>query len=452
MSLILSKEKAYNKLNSKVVNLNSNQLCKYLHEVYDLTLKISSFLKKDEFTGFEKQSSMIYLPKKNLNKNEINPLLWELGHISYFYDYHCLRYLIDDYQIMIPDSEIYNSFVTNRKTRFKFRDHSKKVIFHYYEYIYFTLNNYITNNILNEKTTYLILLSILHNHMHIESFLFSRKIIGFKKLITSKFKTIDINKDIEFIFINGGKFEQGTYEGENLLCFDNEKPRFSTKINDFLVSNILVTEKLVEKFILGNGYKKEDYWCDNGWRWINENKITLPLYWKKMGDNLVIKNHKFHQIVIGNNPASHLNWYEAKAICKWLGGRLPTESEWEYLATNGGTTKLPWGNNWKENVANIEYSGDVCDVSSFSSGDNKWGVRQLIGNLWEWCEEPIYPYDGFVMDSIYREMSYPFFGQKKILRGGSWAVPKILINSKYRNAQMPDTRIQFTGIRVVRDI
>ena len=41
------------------------------------------------------------------------------------------------------------------------------------------------------------------------------------------------------------------------------------------------------------------------------------------------------------------------------------------------------------------------------------GIHQLIGNAWEWCQEAIYPYDGFVIDPVYREMSYPFFGYKK---------------------------------------
>ena len=48
------------------------------------------------------------------------------------------------------------------------------------------------------------------------------------------------------------------------------------------------------------------------------------------------------------------------------------------------------------------------------------GVYGLYGNYWEWCEDPIYPYDGFVIDPVYREMSYPFFGFKKICRGGVW--------------------------------
>ena len=147
------------------------------------------------------------------------------------------------------------------------------------------------------------------------------------------------------------------------------------------------------------------------------------------------------------------SWYEANAFCKWLGGRLPTESEWEYVATNNGTTKYPSGNT---KIGNLDYYiGDVVPISSYPAGDtfhktdkNERGIIQLLGNVWEWCEDVFYPYDGFTIDPIYREFSYPFFGYKKILRGGSWAVPHILINSKYRNAQAPDCQYQYTVLEL----
>ena len=71
-----------------------------------------------------------------------------------------------------------------------------------------------------------------------------------------------------------------------------------------------------------------------------------------------------------------------------------------------------------------------------------------MGNIWEWCEEVFYPYPNFTIDYIYREMSYPFFGEKKICRGGCFCVNDYLINPKYRNAQDPGCQIQYIGFRV----
>jgi iron(II)-dependent oxidoreductase len=212
---------------------------------------------------------------------------------------------------------------------------------------------------------------------------------------------------------------------------------------------MLVTEGMVLQFINNGGYLNDDFWSINGKTWRDKNKITMPMYWF-YEDEIYVREFDLTRKIKPNYPVCHVSWYEAEAICKWLGGRLPTESEWEYMATNGGITKFPWGNEWEDNVGNLNYSGGLCNVDEHKEGANDQGVIQLIGNVWEWCQESIYPYDGYKIDPVYREFSYPFFGFKKVLRGGSWAVQDILINPKYRNAQMPDIRMQFTGIRIVR--
>ena len=133
-----------------------------------------------------------------------------------------------------------------------------------------------------------------------------------------------------------------------------------------------------------------------------------------------------------NHPVN-VTWYEAKAYCNFYGLKMITESEWEYLADN-----------------NIN---SICDYTESKSVNeeknvNRFGVYGLYGNYWEWCENSIYPYDGFVIDPVYREMSYPFFGYKKICRGGAWCVPKFLATRTYRNAQLPECYYQFITFRV----
>lgn len=181
----------------------------------------------------------------------------------------------------------------------------------------------------------------------------------------------------------------------------------------------------------------------------------MPLYWKYVSTLGSIMKLEWGLLksIDPNKPIVNISWYEANAYCRWANCRLPTESEWEYLATNGGTTKYPWGNkNLNDSFANLNYKFDgVVDVDLYIGGTNNDGIQQLFGNCWEWCQEPIYPYNGFEIDPVYREMSYPFFGFKKICRGGAWCVPDFLINSKYRNAQMPDCRIQYIGFRVVKN-
>ena len=100
---------------------------------------------------------------------------------------------------------------------------------------------------------------------------------------------------------------------------------------------------------------------------------------------------------------------------------------------------MNYGNQW---ITSVNHNSQETQ--------NKQGVIQLIGNCWEWCQESIYPYDNFTIDPLYREMSYPFFGFKKVCKGGAWCVPDFMITSSYRNAQLPDTRKQYIGFRIAK--
>ena len=452
MSLYLNFNQTLEIIKNKRTNISKSNFNIILNNLFNITEKIIDFMKNKSVTGFENDLSIgINSESFGITTGQgTNPLLWTLGHICYFYEFHFFKYIINNYKFYINNCDLYDSFVTDRPSRFNFKAHSKKEIFKYYNYVKTTTYNLLNTSTFNNEFKYLLLLSILHNHMHCESIIFTKKLLGFDNTFNNN-KITKTNLNFPFIEIKKGTFIQGNLNGENLIAFDNEMPQFNKHINNFIVSKFCVTEKIVCQFINDDGYSKKELWCNNGWKWLTDNNISLPYYWIKKNNDFYINDYNILRPISDNFPISHISWYEACAIAKWMGGRLPTESEWEYLATNCGKTKFPWGNIMDNNIANLNYSGSVCSVDCFSDGDNHNGVRQLFGNVWEWCMEPLYPYNGFTIDPVYREFSYPFFGFKKILRGGCWAVPDILINSRYRNAQMPDCRIQFTGFRVVKD-
>ena len=73
-----------------------------------------------------------------------------------------------------------------------------------------------------------------------------------------------------------------------------------------------------------------------------------------------------------------------------------------------------------------------------------------MGNIWQWTKTPFHPYNGYKIDPSYERFSYPFFFFRNIIKGSSWCSP--FNYPQYRNAQPKETRFQYIGIRLVKDI
>lgn len=464
--LLLSNKQKLDMLKSQKLLIDSNTLIEYLNNIRKVTI---INIKK-----------LLLLPNiKETNDYCVTPVLWQFGHIIHFYlkntlyllcekcNFTCniLKFYIKQFEIYhnIDFNLFFDSYYTERKYRF-----NKNLCFNRLKVIYNSiikiLIHFIKNNTIIESNTllscnnYLIMLSILHNSMHNENYIFTNYYLLHQKLLTNYFTNYVICDDKpilnKFIKINNGYFNQGSILNSTYLVFDNELPQNSIFINDFYVSQYCITEYEYLEFVINNGYQNDNNWSYNGLLWKKENNILHPLYWFN-NNNIWFRKHFSQIIKIGSNlPVCNISYYEAEAYCKWKNVRLIQESEYEYLATNHGTTLYPWGNNSINNtLCNINNSHNYCvNVDSYKNGDNIDGISQLLGNIWEWCDNVIYPYNGFVIDPIYREMSYPYFGKKKICRGGCFCVDQYLIHSKYRNAQLPECRIQFIGFRVCKNI
>ena len=203
-----------NKLNNKLITISNTTMKRYLNNTNRITNNETKFL----------LDCKVNYCKNNLIQ-KINPLAWEVGHIANFYDIYLLKYIKKN-QNIIKNKIIFNSHLTPLDQRFIINEHYISQLLNHYNENHLYLDNWLDKNKLNNKTSYLYLLSILHNHMHIESILYSKRSLFLDKSYNSYEKSF--NTDIHFIKIDEGEFYQGTKEGEYLISFDNEKPLFKT--------------------------------------------------------------------------------------------------------------------------------------------------------------------------------------------------------------------------------
>jgi iron(II)-dependent oxidoreductase len=88
-------------------------------------------------------------------------------------------------------------------------------------------------------------------------------------------------------------------------------------------------------------------------------------------------------------------------------------------------------------------------VRAYPEGDSGFGLRQMIGNIWEWTADTFNGFPGYVIDP-YDTYSEPSFGQQKVLRGGCWATRPDVIRNTFRNFYTPDRNNIFAGFRTAK--
>ncbi|MEU0785212.1 ergothioneine biosynthesis protein EgtB [Streptomyces sp. NPDC006173] len=257
------------------------------------------------------------------------------------------------------------------------------------------------------------------------------------------------------VLVPGGPFVMGT--STEPWALDNERPAHRRTVPSFHIDTTPVTNGAYEAFIADGGYGDPRWWTPEGWDHIRAHDIEAPLFWRREGGQWLRRRFGVTEIVPPDEPVLHVCWYEADAYARWAGRRLPTEAEWEKAArhdpVSDRSTRYPWGDaDPTPEHANLgQRHLRPAPVGSYPAGASPLGVRQLIGDVWEWTSSDLEPYPGFVAFP-YREYSEVFFGpDHKVLRGGSFAVDQVACRGTFRNWDYPIRRQIFAGFRTARD-
>jgi len=205
--------------------------------------------------------------------------------------------------------------------------------------------------------------------------------------------------------------------------WDNEYGFHESQVSEFEASKYLASNGEFKKFVDSNGYNTQKYWCLDGWNWVTQMKISHPKFWLLQTTGTYKLRTIFKEIDMPWSWPVEVNYYEAKAFCNYLSDklkkevRLPTEDEWFSL-------RLGYEQDLSENSSDAAIHGNInlryasaCPVDSFSFGK----FNDISGNVWQWTETSIYPFDGFKPHPSYDDFSLPTFdGKHNLIKGGSF--------------------------------
>ena len=221
------------------------------------------------------------------------------------------------------------------------------------------------------------------------------------------------------------------------FAFDNEGPRHRVFIESFLLASRPVSNGEYRLFVEAGGYAEPEHWMADGFAAVREKGWRAPLYWEGEAGNWRAHSLAGLQALADDEPVCHLSWYEADAYARWAGARLPSEAEWERVAST-----QPISGNFAE-------SGRFHPAPMPRGTDAMTG---LFGDVWEWTGSSYSPYPRYRPPTgAVGEYNGKFMSNQFTLRGGSCATRRSHIRASYRNFFYPAARWQFSGVRLARD-
>ncbi len=348
---------------------------------------------------------------------ELNPPLWELGHVAWFQEWWIARNRMRARGVACDPAHArspsllpladgwYDSSRVAHRTRWALplpdadgtRDYLERSLAQTMELIDSLPPD------AHDEELYFFRLAALHEQMHAEAASYMAQNLGID------LRGAEVPREhaapVE-LRLPARRFRLGSDAPG--FAFDNELPSHEVEVAAIRIDAQAVTWARFLPFVESGGYDSPVSWSDAGRAWLQGHPLRRPAHvrwggsgWQQRCGGRWLPLNPLHAAV-------HLNAHEAEAWCRWAGRRLPTEAQWECAALT-----LP-GFGW--------------------------------GQVWEWTASAFEPYPGFAPHP-YRDYSAPWFGSRRVLRGGCPATAAALAHARYRNFFEPHRNDIFAGFR-----
>ena len=291
-----------------------------------------------------------------------------------------------------------------------------------------------------------------------------------QNLTEDDIKTKIRSKDgMTMIYIPAGEFEMGSSFFESvvltngrLFLFPDQRPKHTVYLDAFWIDQTEVTVEMFRKFIEATGYKtsaEKEGW---GKPWAEGPEESE---WPKTEGVDWLHPQNPESIAQDDHPVVQVSWEDAMAYCRWVGGRLPTEAQWEKAARGTDGRRFPWGDEF--NGTYLNYGDQRCPVErwrdtdyddgyaytspvgSYPEGASPYGVLDMAGNVWDWTYD--WYDEDYYENSPNRNPMGPESGRVRSMRGGAWydGEPEGWVNCVVRHQNPSNDRYEDVGFRCV---
>jgi ergothioneine biosynthesis protein EgtB len=385
---------------------------------------------------------------------EASPMKWHQAHTTWFFETFVLRPFLKGYKPLREEfhwlfNSYYNSLgqeIPDKGLRSTFSRPLLDEILAFRAHVDQEMDRLLAGGV-DEEATRRIVLGLNHEQQHQELALTDIKHAFFSNPLYPSHIAGPLLQEMDtevskltWYSCDGGLVEIGypLRAGDPIdFCFDSETPHHNVFLEAFQIANREVTCREYLEFISDDAYMRPELWLSEGWESVKRAAWQAPLYWRRDADDktgwcvFTLTGWHGHSALL-DTPVCHVSFFEADAFARWRGCRLPTEAEWEYVASQ------------------TIVQGNLLDTRRLHpTAACGADIQQLFGDCWEWTASAYTGYPGYKpLPGVLGEYNGKFMSGQMILRGGSCVTPASHIRATYRNFFPPTTRWQFAGIRL----